>query len=293
MRETQLRWVLTISIVMLAALGATHVGSAATMGNPHTAALQAALAERGYSIGTIDGLVGPMTSAAIANFQADTGLRATGKANARTVGALGGHARNVQARSVVRRGDTGWNVVRLQFLLAWRGFPSGDFDGVLGERTERATMKFQVRAGLSADGVAGPTTFRALRKQPRRIKARLSMPVAASVGDWFGPRGARFHAGLDFPVAAETPVTAAKAGRVAYATFHEGGFGNLVVIQHRNGLRTRYGHLSEIVVDVGESVGRGQPIGLAGSTGRSTGPHLHLEVLLRGALVDPYPLLVN
>lgn len=293
MREVHLRWILAISIVVSAALGAIHVSSAATMGNPHGAALQVALVERGYSVGTIDGLVGPLTLAAVASFQADTGLRVTGKANARTVEALGGPARSVQTRSVARRGETGWNVVRLQFLLAWRGFPSGAFDGVFGERAERATMKFQAWAGLTVDGVAGPATFRALRKQPQRLRVRLSMPVAAPVGDVFGPRGARFHAGLDLPVAAGTPVTAAKAGRVAYAAFHDGGFGNLVVIQHRNGLRTRYGHLSEIVVEVGESVRRGQSIGLVGSTGRSTGPHLHVEVLLRGALVDPHPLLVN
>jgi murein DD-endopeptidase MepM/ murein hydrolase activator NlpD len=293
MRRTHLRWILAISIVVTTALGSAHVSSATTMGNPHSAALQAALAERGYVVGTIDGLVGPLTSAAVASFQADTGLRVTGKANGRTVEALGGPARSVRARSVARRGDTGWNVVRLQFLLAWRGFPSGEFDGVFGERAERATMNFQARAGLTADGVAGPATFRALRKQPQRLRVRLSMPVAAAVGDVFGPRGARFHAGLDLPVAAGTPVTAAKAGKVAYAAFHEGGFGNLVVIQHRNGLRTRYGHLSEIIVEAGESVRRGQSIGLVGSTGRSTGPHLHVEVLLRGALVDPYPLLVN
>ncbi len=293
MRPRPFRLLLAGVLAAVLGLVAAPVGSAATMGNSHAAAMQAALAQRGHYVGTIDGLVGPMTRVAIQAFQAEVGLRVTGKAGARTVEALGGPARGVQGRTVVQQGDVGWHVVRLQFLLAWHGFPSGKLDGVFGERAQEAAERFQRWAGLPVDGVAGPATFRALRKPPVRLKARLSTPVAAVVGDVFGPRGDRFHAGLDLPVEQGTSVGAVKAGRVAYAAFHEGGFGNLVVIQHRHGLRTRYGHLSEFSVQVGEAVRRGQTVGLAGSTGRSTGPHVHLEVLFRGAMVDPLPLLTR
>lgn len=291
MRVRLLTFLLAGAVACLGILVVVPAGTAANMGNSHAAALQAALLQRGHYVGTIDGLVGPLTRSAIASFQAESGLRPTGKANARTVAALGGPPRRVQSRTVVRQGDVGWDVVRLQFLLAWHGFPSGTFDGVYGERVRQGTERFQARAGLPVDGIAGPATFRILRKPPVRPKAKLSMPVSATVGDRFGPRGDRFHAGLDLPVDQGTPVGAVKAGRVVYASMHEGGFGNLVVIQHRHGLRSRYGHLSEFAVVVGESVRRGQTIGLAGSTGRSSGPHLHLEVLLRGALIDPLPLL--
>jgi len=66
-----------------------------------------------------------------------------------------------------------------------------------------------------------------------------------------------------------------------------GGYGTNVVIEHANGIRTRYAHLSAALVNVGDEVNEGQPIGLAGHTGRATGPHVHYEVLARGRAVDP------
>ncbi len=261
------------------------------IGRPNVAALQAALWEHGHYRGTIDGIKGPVTRAALESFQAEAGLETTGKSDVRTVAALGGPTRRLQGLPLVQPGDSGWNVVRLQFLLAWRGFPSGPFDGVFGVRVLRATTGFQKWAGIELDGVAGPATFKALRKPPAGPRAQLSMPLAAPIGDRFGPRANRFHAGLDLPADAGTAVGAIKAGTVVHAGYVAGGFGNLVVVQHRFGLTTRYAHLSEFTVVEGEKVRRGQPVGLVGSTGRSTGPHLHLEVLFRGALVDPKPLL--
>ena len=281
-----------VGAVLLAAL-ALPLGAHATVGKPHVAAMQAALSERGHYVGTIDGLNGPLTREALRGFQRQAGLRPTGKAGARTVSALGGPARRLQAPVVVREGDEGWDVVRLQFLLAWRGFPSGEFDGVFGERVRRATAGFQRWAGLSADGVAGPSTFKALRKARARPHAGLSMPLNAPIGDRFGPRGSRFHAGIDFPAQAGTPVGAIKAGTVVFAAYVDGGFGNLVVVQHRYGLTSRYAHLAEIAVVEGQALRRGETLGSVGSTGRSTGPHLHLEVGFRGALVNPASLLTR
>jgi murein DD-endopeptidase MepM/ murein hydrolase activator NlpD len=80
---------------------------------------------------------------------------------------------------------------------------------------------------------------------------------------------------------------AAGAGRVAYADFLPGGWGLLVSIDHGSGVRTLYAHLSRIDVKLGQRVAAGQPIAVVGTTGHSTGPHLHFEVRLRGAAVDP------
>jgi murein DD-endopeptidase MepM/ murein hydrolase activator NlpD len=94
------------------------------------------------------------------------------------------------------------------------------------------------------------------------------------------------HGGVDFRAAAGTPVPAAAAGKVIEAG-NSGGYGNMVEIAHAGGYSTRYGHLSEIRVKAGEEIRAGDVIGLSGSTGRSTGPHIHYEVRKDGSPVDP------
>jgi len=94
------------------------------------------------------------------------------------------------------------------------------------------------------------------------------------------------HQGLDFAAATGTPVSAAMSGRVVSAGVL-GGYGNQVLLQHADGTRTRYGHLSQIGVSVGQSVTAGQRIGAVGNTGVSTGSHLHFEVIVGGVPVDP------
>jgi murein DD-endopeptidase MepM/ murein hydrolase activator NlpD len=95
-----------------------------------------------------------------------------------------------------------------------------------------------------------------------------------------------FHPGLDLVAKTGTPILAAAGGRVVLAG-EKSGYGNAVEIDHGNGLMTRYGHASRIVVHVGDLVLPRQYIADVGSTGRSTGPHLHFEVLVNGAPVDP------
>ena len=99
-----------------------------------------------------------------------------------------------------------------------------------------------------------------------------------------------FHAGLDFRGPTGAPVYAAARGKVAFVG-RRPGYGNCVEIDHGNGLRTRYAHMSAFRTRVGQSVMAGQPIGAVGSTGRSTGPHLHFEVRLHGEPVNPRPFL--
>jgi murein DD-endopeptidase MepM/ murein hydrolase activator NlpD len=95
-----------------------------------------------------------------------------------------------------------------------------------------------------------------------------------------------FHAGLDFAARTGTPIGAAAGGVVAFAGFRR-DFGGVVEIDHGNGLVTRYAHASELLVRAGEVVTPGERIAIVGSTGRSTGPHLHFEVLRAGGQVDP------
>ena len=120
-----------------------------------------------------------------------------------------------------------------------------------------------------------------------------SMPAAAvMMSSGFGFRsdpftgGGAMHAGLDFKGPVGTPILAAAHGRVTFAGFN-GGYGKTVEITHANGLLTRYAHLSGVHVTRGQMVHRGLQIGKMGSTGRSTGSHLHFEVRLNGRAINP------
>jgi murein DD-endopeptidase MepM/ murein hydrolase activator NlpD len=275
----------TAVLICLAALALASTAAASR--NAGIAALQVGLHARGYYEGTIDGLRGPATTAALLRFQRKAGLAPTGTLSPATRRALGTYGQHVLGSRALARGAVGWDVAALQFLLAWHGFPSATFDGGLGSHTAKALRKFQRWAGLPADGVAGATTIAALKRPLPRCPLPLAWPLQAPVGAGFGPRGDRFHAGIDLLAGRGTPVGAAASGRVAYAAFAAGGWGKLVVIVHRDGVRTMYAHLSKISVRPGEAVSTGQQVGLVGATGDATGPHLHFEVRLRGAAVDP------
>lgn len=111
-------------------------------------------------------------------------------------------------------------------------------------------------------------------------------PVSGPVTSGFGPRWGRMHEGLDIGVGFGTPIRAAAGGTVSHAGWL-GGYGNLVVVEHGGGLATAYAHQQRIYVSVGQTVGQGQALGEVGSTGNSTGPHLHFEVRVNGSAVDP------
>ncbi len=102
----------------------------------------------------------------------------------------------------------------------------------------------------------------------------------------------QFHEGLDIANRMGTPVIAPANGLVIF-TGRKGGFGNLIIIDHGHGITTRYGHLSKILVKMGQHVKRGEKIGEIGNTGRSTGPHLHYEVRLNGVPVNPRRYILN
>jgi peptidoglycan hydrolase-like protein with peptidoglycan-binding domain len=277
-----------VAATLAAFVAAVLAGPASAAGNPDVAALQVGLQARGLYSGTVDGVLGPGTASAVKRFQAKAGLVANGVPGLRTRAALGRYGKRAPlGRRTLVLGARGWDVAALQFSLAWHGFPSGPFDGHLGVRTQAALIRFQVWARLKADGTAGRPTFAALRAPLPRSPMRLSAPVQAPLGDLYGPRGNRFHSGVDFMAPAGTAVAAARTGRVVFAGRHASGWGNLVVIAHGSGVRTLYAHLARIQVRFGQRVATGATVGTVGATGHATGPHLHLEVLVRGAAVDP------
>jgi murein DD-endopeptidase MepM/ murein hydrolase activator NlpD len=277
-----------LKIALLA--GVTTLATAApavAVGKPDVAALQVALRSHGLYAGAVDGVAGSGTRSALITFQKRMRLVPDGIPGPRTRRALGRLGTPQLGARRLERGSSGWDVAELQFLLAWHGFPSGPFDGVFGNRLEAAVRRFQHFAGLPTVGFAGPRTIASVQSRViPRSPIRLSWPVQAPLGDGFGPRGGAFHAGLDFQAPAGTPVAAARAGRIVWAA-PRGSFGNTVVIAHGRGIRTLYAHLSAVSVALGEHVHAGTSVGLVGATGRATGPHLHFEVRVRGAAIDP------
>jgi murein DD-endopeptidase MepM/ murein hydrolase activator NlpD len=122
-------------------------------------------------------------------------------------------------------------------------------------------------------------------------------PLVGKINDEFGSRrnpfggsASEFHTGLDISGEKGNAVIAPADGVILKSGWM-GGYGNMIEIDHRNGLTTRYGHLSQIDTFVGEEIKRGQEIGKVGSTGRSTGPHLHYEVRVEGEAVNPHSYL--
>jgi hypothetical protein len=276
--------VVSLALVLALVLPA---GSASAAGSSSIAALQVALHARQLYAGPIDGVAGPDTTSAVRRLQRRAGLRVDGVVGARTRAALGRYARHPLGSRPLARGASGWDVAELQFLLAWHGFPSGRFDGRLGPHGVAALRRFQGYARLPADGIAGAATIAALHAPLPSSPIALAWPVLGPLGDGFGPRGNRFHAGLDVLEPSGTPVAAASAGLVVWAGFRTGGWGRVVTIAHGNGVRTLYAHLSRVDVRLGERVATGQLLGAVGASGNATGPHLHFELRVRGAAVDP------
>jgi murein DD-endopeptidase MepM/ murein hydrolase activator NlpD len=263
----------------------------------NVAALQSALKSLRLYSGYVDGIKGPLTRRGVVAFQRRRGLPVDGIAGPRTRRALGWRGRPALGSRVMRLGSRGWDVAALQFLLQRAGHGPGRADGLFGPLTREAVRSAQRAAGVVVDGLAGPVTIGSLRhgSEPPDDPVRFLRPVPGPIGDGFGaPRdGGRRHQGLDFPVPYGTRVGAAGRGTTIYAAYNYGGYGNLVVIQHRLGFTTWYAHLSSITSWVGEQVVGGTRIGYVGSTGNSTGPHLHFEVRRYDTPIDPAPLLLS
>lgn len=118
------------------------------------------------------------------------------------------------------------------------------------------------------------------------IASGISWPLRGAINSYFGYRGSGFHTGIDIDGDQGDPYVAAGAGKVVSAGWN-GNYGYTILIDHGNGVMTRYAHSTKLLVSAGNSVSKGQTIGLVGSTGRSTGSHLHFEVIINGSTVNP------
>ncbi len=133
-------------------------------------------------------------------------------------------------------------------------------------------------SGSGSGTPAAPTTV----TKPAS-SAGMIWPIAGRVSQEFHSG----HAGMDIFAPEGTPIYAAKGGTVISAGWNNGGYGNLVIVSHGDGFTTAYAHMSQVIASVGQDVGAGTLLGLEGSTGRSTGPHLHFETRVNGTAVNP------
>jgi murein DD-endopeptidase MepM/ murein hydrolase activator NlpD len=292
-------WMLRVACwrcaVVLLGLGLTGwivAGSAGAIGDPGVAGLQVGLIREGLYHGPVDGRYGVATRRAVRVFQGRSGLARDGIAGLRTRSALGRWARYQLGQRELARGMSGWDVAELQYLLAWHGFPSARFNGSYSRHLVAAVRQFQRYAGLPIDGITGNQTLRALLSlRIASCPITLALPTNGRESSPYGPRWLGFHPGIDLAANTGTPVTAAAPGRVSWAAARAGGWGNLVVVQSRDHVAIFYAHLSKIRVTLGQHIDTGDTIGLVGSTGNSTGPHLYLEVRTNNATVNPLPVL--
>jgi murein DD-endopeptidase MepM/ murein hydrolase activator NlpD len=196
------------------------------------------------------------------------------------LGSLAGERRNLVTLAGIRRRSVATEVAEMEDLSAAE---EASLERLILER-ERELESAQRAAGIAGGGDSSGSS------------GMFSWPVTGTITSPFGWRsnpfgGApEFHQGLDIAAPSGTTVTAAAGGTVIMAQWY-GGYGNYILIDHGGGYSTGYGHLSAIYVTSGQSVQRGQAIGAVGSTGQSTGPHLHFEVRIAGKPVDPAPRL--
>lgn len=150
----------------------------------------------------------------------------------------------------------------------------GDPDGKLKQLLSAQSVGSVTRAASA--GTLGAPLAQLVTASPFGFRVS---PITGGTGD--------FHRGQDFVAQCGTSVLAAASGKVTFAGWHQFGGGNRVVIDHGNGLETTYNHLSSFNVKVGQAVSRGDVVALSGTTGASTGCHLHFEVQVNGEVVDP------
>lgn len=217
--------------------------------------------------------------------------------------------KRVATTAPLRPGARGAAVGRLQRALRSRGIRvkiTGRYD----RRTRAGVRLLQRRLRMRPTGIANAKVLRRLGLKVRSVAGTVAFtyypvpepddmtpsatgfiwPTNGMVSSPFGPRWGRMHEGLDIAAPEGQPIRAAKAGVVAMAGV-ESGYGNLVILDHGNGDTTRYGHMSAFDVTKGDVVAIGQVIGRVGSTGNSTGDHLHFEIRIAGVAVDPRPYL--
>lgn len=156
----------------------------------------------------------------------------------------------------------------------------------LAARIAAAQAAAAARAATASSAEGATTAAAPAAAASGSSASSLVWPVSGAVTSSFGTRWGRMHEGIDIAVPSGTPVHAAAAGTVIYAGWMD-GYGNIVVVDHGGGISTAYAHNTSIAVGPGQQVAQGTVLAASGSTGHSTGPHVHFEVRVNGSPVDP------
>lgn len=184
----------------------------------------------------------------------------------------------------VKRGESLWNIAR---------FYEVSVDEIIEANELPNPNSLQVGQRLLVPGAQALVSLRqseAIVSASGQLLRNFSWPATGRISSRFGPRWGRMHNGLDLAIVSGTPVRASAAGRVTFSG-NQGSYGLLVIIDHGNGVETRYAHNSRLVARVGQRVARGDVISHSGNTGVSTGPHLHFEIRRNGVALDPLDFL--
>lgn len=188
------------------------------------------------------------------------------------------------ALHTVKQGESLWDIAKKYKV---------DVAKIISENNLDEPEKLQPKQQLVIPGAKLADAIAASVSKPKsvvsasgRLQRVFAWPVRGRVSSSFGMRWGRRHEGIDIAVSTGTPVRAAFAGRVTFVG-SAGGYGLLVKVSHSNGVETRYGHNSKILVKVGQTVEAGQILARSGNTGRSTGPHVHFEIRKNGVAVNP------
>jgi len=231
--------------------------------------------------------------------QAKLDMRDLRQATSRTRNAQVQTTREVEVRTEEQRAvrdQLAWNQRELATARRDKQATLADVREDKGEALEHMDELEAESAALSARIQAAQTTSQSRStsrstsySMPARTPSASGFiwPVHGVVTSIFGWRWGRMHEGIDIAVASGTPVVSAAGGMVIVAGWM-GGYGNLVVVDHGNGIATAYGHNTNVAASVGQTVAQGQLIAYSGNTGHSTGPHVHFEVRVGGGAVDPF-----
>ncbi len=230
--------------------------------------------------------VSPAQRVAEALVQLDQAIDQTGSAQLGTLRNIDRSLGETQKSLRSALAETGLDTDRLAATTTIAKGVGGPFVPI---KIDPAAGPFEATLHSLQPRIAAVSRLRELVVQlPLRRPLQGEIDMSSNYGYRVDPftRGPAMHTGMDLRAETGTPVRATAPGKVVTAEY-SGGYGNMVEVEHAGGISTRYAHMSAIMVSVGQSVGAGTQVGRVGSTGRSTGPHLHYETRIEGDTVDP------
>jgi murein DD-endopeptidase MepM/ murein hydrolase activator NlpD len=241
--------------------------------------LIAPLCDQAFATKATSSISNPLTSAPTSQNSEDDSIQQLRQDASATRGHDGTDAGLVGPQVIAQRTTTQWPTAQPRYTS------SGNNGVVITVPAPRTNV---MPSSLPSQSQARPRVATGSFNTPTDRATDLVWPARGSLSSRYGRRWGRMHQGIDIAGPTGTPILAAAEGTVVASGFSSGGYGNVVDIQHADGSLTRYGHNSRLLVSVGQQVKQGQNIAEMGSTGRSTGPHLHFEFHTgSGSAVNP------